>query len=401
MNVVFENQGEIDLRSISTFGISVKENDNPIGYFGTGLKYALAVLLRMGHGVEIHSGEDAYNVVIKEDAVRGKKFSFVFLDDTAYGGTARIPLGFTTELGKNWELWQAYRELACNVMDEKGTIRAQREDVPAVAGTTRVIVTGQKFYETYLTRGSYILESTPVATPGSMEIHPSPSQALYYRGVRVANLDAYAQYTYNLTTQTTLTEDRTVKDMWLANYTVAQQLCKLTDKHMLRIILASGRNSYEGKLDFDNSVDASAEFYEVVEELQHTRLSELSQSALSKWIKNCKKDFDPALHKLTQVQATTLSRAMLFLMDMGYDMQKYDVRVVKSLGPDVLGLAKDGKIFVSQRVFELGGTKMVASTLLEEFIHLDRRVHDCTREMQQILFDKIISMGEDARGEPL
>ena len=46
--IVFENPGEIDIRSISTFGVSVKEGDNPIGFFGTGLKYAIVVLLRTG-----------------------------------------------------------------------------------------------------------------------------------------------------------------------------------------------------------------------------------------------------------------------------------------------------------------------------------------------------------------
>jgi len=44
--ITFENDGEIDLRAISQFGINVKTGDSPIGFFGTGLKYALAVLMR-------------------------------------------------------------------------------------------------------------------------------------------------------------------------------------------------------------------------------------------------------------------------------------------------------------------------------------------------------------------
>jgi hypothetical protein len=47
--VVFENPGEIDAAAIRTFGVSVKEGENPIGFFGTGLKYAIAILLRTGH----------------------------------------------------------------------------------------------------------------------------------------------------------------------------------------------------------------------------------------------------------------------------------------------------------------------------------------------------------------
>ena len=38
MSVVFENQGLVDVRAIKTFGVSVKENENQMGFFGTGLK---------------------------------------------------------------------------------------------------------------------------------------------------------------------------------------------------------------------------------------------------------------------------------------------------------------------------------------------------------------------------
>ena len=57
MYVIFENPGEIDPLAIRTFGVSVKEGDNPIGFFGTGLKYALAILLRTGHQVSMQAGE--------------------------------------------------------------------------------------------------------------------------------------------------------------------------------------------------------------------------------------------------------------------------------------------------------------------------------------------------------
>jgi hypothetical protein len=42
--IVFENEGLIDLRSIKTFDVSVKENDSPIGFFGTGLKYTIVAI---------------------------------------------------------------------------------------------------------------------------------------------------------------------------------------------------------------------------------------------------------------------------------------------------------------------------------------------------------------------
>src|ERR1700676_327969 len=104
--VVFENPGEIDAAAIRTFGVSVKEGENPIGFFGTGLKYAIAVLLRTGHQVTVTAGLDRYEFGILSETVRGKEFGFVSMNGQR--------LGFTTELGKVWELWAAYREIACN-----------------------------------------------------------------------------------------------------------------------------------------------------------------------------------------------------------------------------------------------------------------------------------------------
>lgn len=58
MAVIFENPGEIDPRMISTFGVNVKENDSAIGFFGTGLKYAIAILLRNHHRISIQLIEE-------------------------------------------------------------------------------------------------------------------------------------------------------------------------------------------------------------------------------------------------------------------------------------------------------------------------------------------------------
>lgn len=44
--IIFRNKGVIDPKSITTFGVSSKENPGAIGFFGTGLKYAIAILLR-------------------------------------------------------------------------------------------------------------------------------------------------------------------------------------------------------------------------------------------------------------------------------------------------------------------------------------------------------------------
>jgi hypothetical protein len=63
-------------------------------------------------------------------------------------------------------------------------------------------------------------------------------------------------------------------------------------------------------------------------------------------------------------------------------------------------MAKHDEIFVSRRAF-MQGTKRVAGTLVEEFIHLRYGHGDETRDMQEFLLDRLVSLGEQIRGEPL
>lgn len=111
--IIFENLGEIDFRSISHFGINVKPGKSPIGFFGTGLKYAIAVLMRTGQKVTIYSGLSKCTIGTEESEFRGKNFNFIkaTVDDNP-----SYDIGFTTELGKMWPLWAAYRELAVIVL---------------------------------------------------------------------------------------------------------------------------------------------------------------------------------------------------------------------------------------------------------------------------------------------
>lgn len=100
--IVFKNEGILDINSIITFGVSVKEKESAIGFFGTGLKYAIAVLLRNGCEVAIKSGLDVYYFGTESLIVRGKSFPIVTMNGKQ--------LSFTTEYGKTWELWKAARE---------------------------------------------------------------------------------------------------------------------------------------------------------------------------------------------------------------------------------------------------------------------------------------------------
>jgi hypothetical protein len=151
--VSFQNDGLIDLRAVKTFGVSVKESDNPIGFFGTGLKYAVAILLRTGHEVDVWRGTERRTFGVKPVTVRGDTFEIVTLDDEE--------LGMTTQVGKTWEMWMALRELYCNPMDEGGV--AEAGELEPAEGKTTIHVRGVPFSREFDAKDEIFLSSVPIA----------------------------------------------------------------------------------------------------------------------------------------------------------------------------------------------------------------------------------------------
>lgn len=403
--IIFENNGEIDSRSIYTFGISVKESENPIGFFGTGLKYAISVLLRTGHKITIFSGLEVIEFSIKRDSIRGKDFEFIQMqvDDNS-----PFEIGFTTELGKTWDLWMAYRELACNTKDESGDAfyydsRHSTYDPVPEAGKTKILVTGEAFESVFASRGNYLLEDQPDMHLGSMEVRLRPSTAYFYRGVRVMDLQQTI-YTYNDTQKIDLTEDRTVKYQWYVPERIAKALLVCEDEQMIRSVVLAKQGYFEHDLDFlGRGIKPSEQFLKVVGELRTDKMCDINQSAVKVWSESTKEHTLPKEIVMTNVQKKQLEKALDFCSYIGFEVRTYPVRVVESLGTGVLGLADrtSNVIYLAERTFHLGGTKQVASALIEEYIHLKHGLNDMTRELQSYLFDKIVSMGEEMQGEPL
>ncbi|MGA0608868.1 hypothetical protein [Caldimonas sp. KR1-144] len=397
--VLFENPGEIDIRSISTFGVSVKEGSNPIGFFGTGLKYAIAVLLRLKHQITVYSGEQVVTFGLSTESVRGQVFDIVTMQ---VGDGEPQHLGFTTELGKTWEPWMAYREIACNCKDEGGTAtRALNYPAPE-AGRTKIIVEGDLFAGIHSDRHMFLLEDQAYAVADTVEIRRRTGPGFFYRGVRVQTFPKSGLFTYNETGHLELTEDRTVKHQWMPAHRIATALLRSDDEEILRTVLTAREDTLEGVLDFDGwSVEPSPTFLKVVGDLTAHKVSGINATALRVWKTHTKSEIKPREITLTPVQRKSLERAITFCEGCGWPVSAYPIKVVEALGDGVLGLAESGTIFVSERVFEIGGTKQLAATLIEEFLHLRHGWKDCTRELQNYLFEKVVSLGEEVAGEPL
>ena len=97
--IKISNNGVLDVpMSCNMLGASVKEKDDAIGMFGSGLKYALALACRMNVSVHIASGEDVYRVETIKRMFRGVDFDKVILRNIFDSTIYETPI--TTELGK-------------------------------------------------------------------------------------------------------------------------------------------------------------------------------------------------------------------------------------------------------------------------------------------------------------
>lgn len=403
--VVFSNKGVISPLSIKSFGVSVKESENPIGYFGTGLKYALAIYLRTGHSVEILSGGEWMRFSIVEQEVRGQKFPFVAMNGEI--------LSFTTELGKNWEPWQAFRELYCNALDEKGGVDLIPHDsAPSVdSESTYIFVNGPQVIQSYEDRHNIVLDSSRLTlVPRELgaydhkevEIFNNPSSYLYYRGIRVKKLTKISDLTYNILAPMKLTEDRGLENLGGAINIIERNISSINSPEILKKIFTS-EETFESTMSFSTvfiwNEYHSPSFISTLEEMYLSNSDKNHPSLMFQYrsykSKHTPKNYEKAT--LSGIQEKQLKRAIQVLSKVArLSLSMEDILIVKDLGEQTMALIdpQSKKIILSQKAFHFG-TKFIVSTLIEEKMHIETAYGDLTRSFQTAIFDALTSVIEE------
>lgn len=393
--VFFDTPGPIDMRATRTFGLSAKEGDNPIGFFGTGLKYAIAILVRNRANLTIESEGQTYHFDVKNNEFRGNDYLAI----TCNG--EEMP--FTTHLGAKWEMWMAFRELYCNTKDEGG-ITHDEISRPLTQGWSRISVVNPGFYSSYVNRSEYFIENEwPLAAHGRVEIYKGSSAYAFYKGIRAHTHQYPAMNRYNFIGNMDLTEDRTMVSPWVLNRRVPSVIARCNDRNLIRKFVLAQQGTMEQSFSFDISQEeVSQEFMEVMKPLMRDKTGRVNRSAQELYRHLTKKpgEHDYEEIDLTELQQLQYNKALKVCGDLGYDVGDHEVLFVKHLGHGILGCVEEGKIFIALESFEQG-TKMLTGTVMEEIIHIEHDVRDCSRGMQNLLINKIMSMYEIQKGEPL
>lgn len=372
--LTFNNAEPIDLNFIRLMGASVK-SESAIGYFGTGLKFAIAVLLRTGHEIAITVSGVRYSFTVRQQSLRGKDFQIVYMNDE--------PLGFTTDLGKNWETWMAFRELYSNMLDEHGWIDGK-------PGGTSIEVSGPEIEEIYRNRREFFLEGRRcVSRTSEIDFHEGASPYIFYRGVRVHRMNTSAPYTINLQ-QARLTEDRTLAETYAIGGKVGRGVAACTSPHVIAAFLAN--------TDFESQWDIRYIYADYSAEFKAAVLAALRTGSTSIALRKIMRDLFPQEMiykelKLSPSQAALLSSSLAFLADRQISIDPACIVLVENLeGATKAAWDKIyGKIILTPSVFRLG-EQYLTRVLYEEYLHKSTGMDDETRELQNFLFDEVIRL---------
>lgn len=195
MKVNFITPTRISLIDITSMGDSSKRgDDSTIGQFDSGLKYAIAILLRNNVSLTIYAeGEgichdnwtepttDVYrfSTYTVTSETKEKELIQVDCENIPHGGAPMsqfdmrepsrseewdVKTGFAKALGYNWELWMALRELYSNMLDEGGEVGVFHPSDGGFEGTVMVLefADDSEFAEIWNNRHLYINEKEPL-----------------------------------------------------------------------------------------------------------------------------------------------------------------------------------------------------------------------------------------------
>lgn len=247
--MLIKNNGLIEFELITTFGVNIKETDDPIGQFGTGLKYAIATLLRNKQIIIMWRNGIEHNFYIKPKEIRGVMVDIIHMSSPDGG----LPLPFTTELGKNWEVWQAVREIYCNALDEEGFEMGLlgKNITPKTQSETIFILEGEQIDAVAANFHTYFLGSR-VSDWGSKRVkiidERPASESVYLNGTLAYTPYRKPNLTYNVHADLTLTEDRTIAYEWEVRTIIKEFIQTDAPIEFIKAFIDHAEGAYEGMI---------------------------------------------------------------------------------------------------------------------------------------------------------
>lgn len=423
MFIEIKNTGEMDINALVLIGASTKRGDSSkIGFFGSGLKYALAVLIRNGVMPKIFIGKREVAITIEKREFRNQTFSQIYIDGE--------PTSLTVEMGIDWEPWFAIRELYCNAIDEGQCSLKITEDLTPEDGSTSIYVENVNniFNELLLNWDKYFSEKRHDLMFSAAGIKAYSGDhgedvkdreyIMYRRGVRCHHQKAKCLYHYDLV-DVDINESRTLKMSYDATWAPVKMLALHADREVVKNIFDNWKDTMESHFPWESHAELLNETWLevlggrrcIVDLYAGSFLSEIAKgncivlpaSLCHAMRKRWPKNVHVVGHSDNQGNYLVIEKsvrhmsyidtARTFLFDCGYPVDMpVDVAIFED--KEVMGAAVNDRILISHECMERG-KRAVTVCMLEEYIHIKYQVTDMSRAMQNLLFEKMMELYEE------
>jgi hypothetical protein len=425
------SEGEIDTRAFSLVGATSKRNDNTkIGMFGSGLKYTLSYLLNKGIDFKVFSGYREVCFTTLEEDFRGVKIKRIFVNGES--------TSLTTDMGMDWKRWFVIREIYCNAIDEGGAsiklvdFESINSVVPVEDCTTFYIAVDEEFQEILDNWDLYFSEKRKdllYHDDNFNQLYVGNSNMIVYRkGIQCKYVSDYKSLFHYDLSWVKINESRVIGDDFTFRYNLCGFLKEINDEKIIYRILYNINDCFEKNLYWDNSsgifsdawLNVIGDKYLIPFEnsgFWQEEINILKSDCIivpTSMVNGLKLQFGDKLKvigdstsgnkgdmklvdSLDKRQQYILNEAIAFLNSSNYQI-KYPIKVVKFTSPDVLGLAKDETIYISEVLFTRG-IRDIVCTIFEENEHNITGYNDETRTFQNHLINMVISSFEERTGK--
>lgn len=427
--ILIQNDGEIESNSFELIGASTKRDEKgKIGFFGSGLKYSIAYMMRKGIGFRIFSGIKEFHFTTKSEFIKDKSFERICIND--------IPTSYTTTMGPTWtEDWFVLREIYCNAIDEGTcTIVKEIEQAQPSAGKTRIFIELTDSLQKAITNwDSYFAdERLPITSIEGLytcyigsgdggayqkvDVFDKTEGVLYRRGIRVFHSEDF-MFDYGLQ-YVDINEDRTAKHGACMSYTISNLIGMFCSEDYVRAVLRTGndtKTSFEYRslsgTDISRWNDKWIEFSQqsllVVKEISGKYAEQVARTnkeifLLPAYFARSLKKALPAVTILgmgntigkygyneiakTAKMEFLLKEVLKSLQEMRYPIH-FDIVVCEFDKEEIMGLADmvNKRILIADSTFDKG-RREIALTLMEENEHLISGGEDESRQFQNHIF---------------
>jgi hypothetical protein len=235
-----QSRGEIDVNALRLMGASVK-GDDAIGEFGSGLKYAIACLLRHQVAFSVYSGTTLIPITTVREEFRGEPFDVIMI------GGERTSL--TTRTGPKWKQREAIRELWSNALDEGDAIKSREALQPKPGFTTINVQETPEIADMLDNWGQYFLHGTPcLYTCDRGSIHRQATTNYFRKGVWICQeAKPLPLFSYNFTAYNSpnLPESRLVSAAACGTH-VARLYARCDNEEILTALLDTVADTHPG-----------------------------------------------------------------------------------------------------------------------------------------------------------